>query len=203
VQKQGDVYLLYDVTQDVNLEGIRSRTLPMQINGVGVTADKIDLFPGSYVLTTGNDYISYGGGPMVITSPNDYPSAYDHRPAITEEGTKAVVAAAKAKLDACVKEAKFKPSGCPFLNVRENPGQNIKESSLKRRIVDNPFTNVKPRTDYQDPAVAEFSITVRWTATASGSQNGRSARFEIPNATDFTTVRARLTNDPIKVVFGR
>ena len=98
VQKQGDVYRLYDVTQDVNLEGIRSRTLPMQINGVGVTADRIDLFPGSYVLTTGNDYIAYGGGPMVITSPGDYPSAYDHRPAITEAGTKAVVAAAKTKL---------------------------------------------------------------------------------------------------------
>ena len=203
VQKQGDVYRLYDVTQDVNLEGIRSRTLPMQINGVGVTADRIDLFPGSYVLTTGNDYVAYGGGPMVITSPGDYPSAYDHRPAITEAGTKAVVAAAKTKLAACAKEATFKPSGCPFLNIRENPGQNIRESSVKRKIRDNPFTNVKPRADYQDPAVAEFSITVRWSATASGTQNGRSARFEIPNATDFTTVRARLTNDPIKVTFGR
>ena len=203
VQKQGDNFLLYDVTQDVNLETIRSRTLPMQINGVGVTSDKVDLFPGSYVFTSGSPYIAYGGGPMVITSPNDFGSAYDHRPAITAAGTKAVVAAAKTKLAACAKQAKFKPSGCPFLNIRENPGQNITESSLKRRIVGNPFSNVEPRTDYQDPSIAEFSITVRWTATASGTQNGRSARFQIPNATDFTTVRARLTNDPIKVVFGR
>ncbi len=203
VQKQGNVYRLYDVTQDVNLEGIRSRTLPMQINGVGVTSDRVDLFPGSYLLTSGNNYIAYGGGPMVITSPGDYPSAYDHRPAITEAGTKAVVAAAKAKLAACAEEAKFKPSGCPFLNIRENPGQNIRESSVKRRIVGNAFTNVKPRTDYQDPSVAQFSITVRWRATASGTQNGQNARFEIPNATDFTTVRVRMTNDPLKVVFGR
>ena len=170
VQKQGENFLLYDVTQDVNLETIRSRTLPMQINGVGVTSDKVDLFPGSYVFTSGSPYIAYGGGPMVITSPNDFASAYDHRPAITAAGTKAVVAAAKTKLAACAKQAKFKPSGCPFLNIRENPGQNITESSLKRRIVGNPFSNVEPRTDYQDPSIAEFSITVRWTATASGTQ---------------------------------
>ena len=74
---------------------------------------------------------------------------------------------------------------------------------MKRKIVDNPFTNVKPRAYYQDPSVAEFSVTVRWSASASGTQNGRSARFEIPSATDFTTVRARLTNEPIKVTFGR
>ena len=203
VQKQGENFLLYEVSQDVNLETIRSRTLPMQINGVGVTSDKVNLFPGSYVFTSGSNYIAYGGGPMVINSPNDFANAYDHRPAITSAGTKAVVAAAKAKLAGCAKQAKFKPSGCPFLNIRENAGQNITESSLRRRIVGNPFSNVEPRTDYQDPSIAEFSITVRWTATASGTQNGQSARFQIPSATDFTSVRARLTNDPIKVVFGR
>ena len=203
VQKQGDVYLLYDVTQDVNLENIRNRTLPMQINGVGVTSDTVHLFPGSYRLTTGSDYIAYGGGPMVISSPNDFPSAYDHRPVITSAGTKAVIAAAKTKLEGCAKEAEFKPSGCPFLNIRENPGQNITESSVRRRIIGNPFSNVEPRTDFQDPAIAEFSITVRWSATASGTQNGQRARFTISSATDFTQVRARLTNDPIKVVFGR
>ena len=120
VQKQGDVYRLYDVTQDVNLEGIRSRTLPMQINGVGVTADRIDLFPGSYVLTTGNDYIAYGGGPMVITSPGDYPSAYDHRPAITEAGTKAVVAAAKTKLGGVRQGGHVQAVRLP---VPEHPGE--------------------------------------------------------------------------------
>ena len=203
VQKQGETYLLYDVTQDVNLESLRSRTLPLQINRVGVTSDTVHLFPGSYVLTTGSDYVAYGGGPMVITSPNDFPSAYDHRPAITEAGTKAVVAAAKAKLNDCVKQAKFKPSGCPFLNIRENPGQNITESSIRRKIAEDPFSNVKPRIDFQDPSIAEFNLTVRWEATASGTQSGQRSRFSIDNATDFTTVRARLTNDPIKVVFGR
>lgn len=203
VQKQGEVFLLYDVTQDVDLETVRSRTLPMQINGVKVTTDKVDLFPGSYALSTGSDYVTYGGGPMVITSPNDYGNAYDHKPEITEAGIKAVVAAAKVKLAGCAKEAKFRPSGCPFLNVRENPGQNITESSLRRKITEDPFANAEPRADYQDPAIAEFSITVRWTVTARGTQNGRSTRFEIPSATDFTTVRARLTNDPLKVVFGR
>jgi hypothetical protein len=203
VQKQGENYLLYDVTQDVNLETIRSRTLPLQINGVGVTADKVDLFPGSYALTTGNNYIAYGGGPLVITGPTDYASAYDHRPAITEAGTKAVVAAARTKLAGCAKEAKLKPSGCPFLNIRENSGQNVNESSIRRRILEDPFSNVEPRLDYRDPAIAEFNFTVRWSATASGTQSGRRARFEIPSASDFTTVRARLTNEPIKVVFGR
>ena len=203
VQKQGDVYLLYDVTQDVNLENIRHRSLPMRINGVGVTSDTVHLFPGSYLLTTGSPYVTYGGGPLVIKSPNDFARAYDHRPVITSAGTKAVVAAAKTKLEGCAEEAAFKPSGCPFLNIRENPGQNIRESSVRRRIIGNPFADVEPRTDFQDPAVAEFSITVRWSAKASGSQNGQRASFSIDSATDFTRARARLTNDPVKVVFGR
>ena len=38
--KQGEDYLLSEVSQDVNLETIRSRTLPLQINGVGVTSTR-------------------------------------------------------------------------------------------------------------------------------------------------------------------
>lgn len=204
VQKQGDIYLLYRVTQDLNLENLRNRTLPLLINGVEVKTDNIDLFPGSYAFSSGNENVGYGSGePLLIKSPTDYPNAYDYRPTITAAGTKAFVRAAKAKLNGCVKEAKFKPSGCPFLNVRENPGQSITESSLKRKITEDPFTNVEPRLDYQDPAVAEFSITVRWEATASGTQSGRRSSFTIDNATDFTTVRGRLTGKDIKVLFGR
>lgn len=204
VQKQGDSYRLYRATQDVNLESLRNRTLPLLVNGVEVKTDDIDLFPGSYAFSSGNDYVGYGSGePLLIKSPTDYPNAYEYRPTITEAGTRAVVGAAKAKLNACVKEARFKPSGCPFLNVQERAGQNITESSLRRKILEDPFTNVEPRLDYQDPAVAEFSVTVRWEAKASGTQSGSRTTFAIDDARDFTTVRARLTGKEVKVVFGR
>jgi hypothetical protein len=203
VQKQGETYLLYRVTQDLSLENLRNRTLPLLINGIEVKTDNIDLFPGSYVFSSGNENISYGSGdPLLIKSPNDYPNAYDYRPAITAAGTKAFVAAAKAKLNACAKEAKFRPSGCPLLAIRESPGQNITESSLRRKITEDPFINVEPRLDYQDPAVAEFSVTVRWEVRASGTINGQRAKFE-DTFSNYTSVRGRLTGKDIKVVFGR
>lgn len=202
VQKQDDNYLLYRVTQDVNVDSLRNRTLPFLVNGVEVKTDNIDLFPGSYVFSSGNENVDYGSGePLLIKSPNDYPNAYDYRPTITAAGTKAMVAAAKAKLTACAKEAKFKPSGCEFLYIQARSGQKLIESSIKRKILEDPLANVEPRLDYADPSVGEFSFTVRWEATLRGTDNGRTGRLTVTPTSDFVTVRARLTNDPIKVTF--
>ena len=202
VQKTGDNYLLYDVTQNVNVEAIRSRTLPLLINGVAVQSDEVHLFPGSYLLTSGNEYANYGNGALLVKHPNDYPNAYDLRPELTKAGADAFLDAAKAKLAACVKEQKLRPAGCAFFNLREREGQDIDEKTIKRTIEKDPWSNAEPKLDFQDPAVAEVSVTVDWSVTAKGSEDGRSGDYSA-DGYDYVTVRAKITEDPLKPVFSR
>jgi hypothetical protein len=202
VRKTGDKYLLYDVAQDVDLQTVRSRTLPLLINGVAVQADKVYLFPGSYVLTSGNEYANYGEGTLVLKHPADYPDAYKLRPELTKAGDDALIDAARAKLTSCLKEPKLRPAGCAFFNLRELAGQDIDEKTIKRTMEGDPWSNAEPRLNHQDPGVAEVSVSVTWSATAKGSEDGRSATFEA-NGYEYVTARAKVTDDPLKVVFGR
>jgi hypothetical protein len=202
VQKSGDNYLLYDIAQNVSVESIRSRTLPLLINGVPVQTDEVNLFPGSYLLTSGNEYASYGNGKLVIKHPGDYPNAYDLRPKLTKAGTDAFISAAKAKLAACVKEPKLRPAGCPFFNLREREGQDIDEKTIKRTIDGDPWSNAEPKLNFQDPGIAEVSVSIDWSATAKGHEDGRSATFSA-DGYDYVTAKAAITDDPLKPVFSR
>jgi hypothetical protein len=140
VQKTGDNYLLYDIAQNFSVESIRSRTLPLLINGVAVQSDEVYLFPGSYLLTSGNEYASYGNGALVVKHPGDYPNAYELRPKLT--------------------------------------------------------------LNYQDPAIAEVGISIDWSATAKGREDGQSATFAA-DGYDYVTVKAKITEGPLKPVFTR
>ena len=121
------------------------------INGVAVQTDEVHLFPGSYLLTSGNEYANYGNGALVVKHPNDYPNAYDLRPELTKAGADAFLDAAKAKLAACVKEQKLRPAGCAFFNLREREGQDIDEKTIKRTIDKDPWNNAEPKLDYSGP----------------------------------------------------
>ena len=201
VQKRGDNYLLYDIAQKLSIESIRSRTLPLLINGVPAQTDNVYLFPGSYLFTTGNKYATYGNGKLVIKHPTDYPTNYDLNPKLTKVGTDALVAAAKAKLAFCVKQPKLRPAGCAFFNLRERSGQDINEKTIKRKIDGDPWNNAKPKLSFSDPGIAEVGVSVTWSATAKGRENGRNATFTA-DGYEYVTARAKITEQPLKVTFG-
>ena len=186
-----------------NLDVIRSRTLPLLINGVAVQTDKVYLFPGSYVLTTGSKFARYGSGTLLLKHPAEYANTLELRPELTEAGEDAFIDAAKAKLTSCLKERKLQPTGCPYFRLRELSGQDLDEKTIKRTLEKDPWSNAEPRLDYQNPAIVEVSVSVTWSATARGRQNGRSATFETSNVYEYVTARATVTDDPLKVVFGR
>ena len=121
---------------------------------------------------------------------------------MTREGEDAFIDAAKAKLSSCLKESKLQPTGCPYFKLRELAGQDIDAKTIKRTLEKDPWSNAEPRLDYQDPAVAEVSVSVTWSATAKGRQNGRTTTFEA-NGYEYVTARANITEDPLKVQFGR
>ena len=70
VSKEGDDFRLSEATQELNLGSVRSKTVPMFINGTKVTTDKITVLPGSYSATSGIATIDYGGkSTFLIKSP--------------------------------------------------------------------------------------------------------------------------------------
>lgn len=200
VQKTGNAFRLTDATQDINLESIRSRTLPMLINGVKVTTDKVTVFPGSYAFSSGNEHVSYGSNAVTVTSPQDYTTTTDLRPTISEAGTKAFLAAGRAALDKCMDRREVAPAGCPN-KAREGYGQNFDEDTMRWELVEDPWESVKPRLDYQNPAVAEASVTARIRGTVEGTQNGQRTKFKTLSTSEFFTVRGNLIKEPIKVTF--
>ena len=82
-------------------------------------------------------------------------------------------------------------------------GQNLDEKTIKRTIEKDPWSNAEPRLDYSDPAIAEVSVSVTWSATIKGRQNGQTETFTTGSRYEYVTARAKVTEDPLKVVFSR
>jgi len=63
------------------------------------------------------------------------------------------------------------------------------EDTTRWRLEEDPWDNLEPRLDYQNPAVAQAYVTARITGTVEGTQNGRRGRFKTLTSTEFFTVR--------------
>jgi hypothetical protein len=203
VEKSGDDWKVRETYVDLNLSYARNRTLPMLINGTAVKTDKILLFPGTYTFTTGSKWVDYGTeNKLFISGPTDYPSASGLKPTITEQGYNEVVKQGKAKLNACLKQAKLAPSGCPN-RVRANSGQKVTESSVQWALREDPWSNLKLRLDYDDPAQMRTYFSPSFTFKAKGTQDGRPVTFDdtyVSSATSY--FNADLGGDAVKVGFS-
>jgi len=199
VEKDGDVWKLRDVAADLDLQSRRSKTLPMLINGVNVETDKVLLFPGSYTFTTGNKYVDYGkSNTLVLKSPTEYPDGLsDIQATLTSAGDKAFTNAVEDSVKKCMKSKDLKNPGCPN-NVTKVSGATPKEGTFKWTYDKDALDNMKPRLDYDNPAVAEASVYLGMKA--EGECKGGSCRI-----TPYTSPKpvVNMTQDPLKVVWKR
>lgn len=203
VNKVGDAWKLTKTYAEMDLSYTRNKTLPMKINGTELKTDKVRIFPGSYEFTSDSKYIDYGEeNVLLLKSPSDYPSASDIRPTLTEAGYNDFVKTAKAALDSCVKQKKLAPTGCPF-GIKALSGQKIDESSIKWELTEDPFENLKPRLDSQNPAVVEASASMTFEFSAKGTSSGRSTTFGPQKVFRYVQMSANMTQDPLKVTFTR
>jgi hypothetical protein len=199
VSKEGDVFQLSNTTQDLDLGSARSNTVPMLLNGVKVTADKVTLLPGSYAATSGIANVNYGSkSTFVLKSPEDYASI-QLTPTLSKAGSAAFVKGAKTAMDACLKQHSLAPKGCPFA-LTKSSDQKIDSGSIRWTLSGNPWSNLKPRLDYQNPAIAEASASMTFSFRAHGSQNGRSGTFR-QKVYEFVQMTGNVTKSPVKVTF--
>ena len=178
-QEKGGTWTIQRGIIEMNLESQRDETLKMFINGVEVTTDTANLFPGTYTFTTDSKWVTYGkSGNDTFTGPSDYdrPSL---EPALNSAGKTAFLKNVKTAFKKCLRQHKLAPSGCPN-KLRETKGQKINQSTIRWGVKKDPFRNAKPRLDYQDPTSVELDFYPSYTFKGRGTVNGRAASFTGP-----------------------
>lgn len=177
VTKESGSWRLSRAVSEFDLGYQRDETLPMTINGVEVTTDKVSLFPGVYAFSADSKWVTYGDkAEFRLTGPSDY-DAPRLTPTLSSAGRSAFLKATKTALDKCLAQRKIAPSGCPN-RIALRKGQKVTESTIRWSLTADPFKNARVTLDSSDPTVAEASFYPRYRVRANGSDNGRSVRFD-------------------------
>jgi hypothetical protein len=201
VTQSGDAWKLREAGSEFDFTTMRKNTLPMLINGQELEVDKVTLFPGAYALTTGTDYVGYGqnGGLFTVKSNSDYLSSGDLIPELTPEGQKAYVDAVKASTKACLQKKELSPENCPN-QAGNDQSFKIEAGTIKwtQRGTD-PFANLKPRLDYENPNIATSRPSLQLQVTADCSSS--SGRCSL-NTYNFSEATVDMTREPLTVTWA-
>lgn len=180
---------------------IRRTTLPwvaLTIDGQPVTADYLQLFPGSYVVGSSDDRIEINHPTLLVTSPGARPDTGAMSIGLSTKGRAAVHTAAQRALRSCLKKRSLSPAGCGF-GVRLRSGYRANTATIRWTITKgaNGMTTFEPTLDPSTPYVAEgpVSVTLKcsFLSTDGGSWYGRAS---------ITWVQVDLSEKTPKVSFG-
>lgn len=177
VTEVGGSWKVSRAVTELDLSYQRNDTLPININGVAVKQDKVSLFPGHYVFTTDNAFVSLGSkNSITLTGPSDYESP-QLTPTLTAAGKAAFVASTKAAFRKCLDQHKLRPSGCPN-KIKPDKGQKFKESTVRWSVTNNPFKNVRASVDSSDPTSVQASFPTTYNFKAKATLNGQSVQYD-------------------------
>jgi len=155
-----------------------AKGLPLTLNGVKVSADKVDLFPGAYELGTSAKYITLGsGGDFLVQQPSDYPTI-EAKPALTSEGQRLVKRKVTAAVNTCVASKKLK-AGCGLDLPPSVDGYRFKDGTVKRTLgagARSKLKSIKPELDYSTPTLAEVDFYAYIDTLVDGVKGGRTYR---------------------------
>lgn len=170
VRKQDDGGVLLErSTVTVQVTAKRSPAIPMLINGEKFDANSFEVFPGSYVWTTGLPFLSYEANQLVVSTLDSRPELSLITPALTKEGREALIATGRASLQACIASKELAPQGCPFAQRAPSP---IVPGSITWHLTNDPWTNVNPRLSTQKEVAEvvidlQLAISLRYTNGSS------------------------------------
>ncbi len=126
--------------------------------------DKFYLFPGSYTVTSGNDYVGYPANkPLLVKSPSDYASTSDLDPTLTTAGKAAFTTAVKSAVAKCVASTSLDP-GCGMSAFRAASG--VKVTDVKHKISTGSLDRMSIEIGYSDPYTAHSYPSVQIDTTA-------------------------------------
>lgn len=178
VDNSSGSYLVDQGYAEIDL-GDLTNGLPLTVNGVKTSADKVDLFPGSYQLGTTAKYISLGSSAnFLVQQPDDFPDI-EPKPVLTAQGQAIFKQKVTAAIQACVRSMKLNP-GCGLnTDPKTDDGDTVKENSVHRTLTADAKAQIKNMTatlDFDNPTVAEdedFSAEVNTSAVLTKGKVSR------------------------------
>ena len=102
------------------------------INGVAIPADDPKVFPGSYEVATGSEYLVLEGGPLLITKNSDYLGVYDLELVVSEAGIAIFREKVIAEAQACLASMALDPGCGAALSGTLSDGTPIRDGSVMR-----------------------------------------------------------------------
>jgi len=207
VAKEGDSWKLSEVAQKIDLQNIRTTTLPMTINSVKVQTDNVYLFPGVYAVSSGLPAVSYGNGSLTVKSLADYTSTSDLDPTLTGVGKTDFIKQSKALLASCLGQKSLAPKGCGFHTtnrVKDSSGKivtvKVNTASIKwTATAGGGLASLDPRLDYDNPVKATANLSVVVRLTYIGTVGG--TRFTVSGTHFIEDALGNLTKNPIAITF--
>lgn len=180
VEKVGNEWKLDSVATPVDLSRLKVKPT---INGVKATTDKIFLFIGSYTFATGNKYVDFVDGKNVvrITEPQEYGGSSvssDLELQLLADGKALMLQKAQESLNACMAKRELKPEGCPFYANPNTTGTTVHMETLKYTAEGEQFADAKPRLEYDNPLVAQFSYYPKIRYYLEGTKNGTRGKWD-------------------------
>lgn len=166
VVKLGQAWYVQNVTGSIDLTPLGS--VPAKVAGVDTRgAFTIDVFPGSYTVASTDPAVSLSKATVVVKNPGDTKKAKP-KVAISDKGVKKIQAAAKKKLDSCLKQKALAPRGCGF-GITLAQGSSIKTSSIKWTVSTGNISAIKPTiaSDGLPFSSAKTSLTLRFRANST------------------------------------
>lgn len=199
VSKTADGYAVKEVGNDLDLSRLRANTLPLLINGKQVETDKVVLFPGVYTVTSGTPNVAYGEtGKLTVKGGSDYVSTIDLQPTLTPAGEKAFTAAVRQSTLSCLKKKELSPTNCPN-QAGSSQSYKIDKATIAWKLKDSDaFANLKPRLDYDNPALASVYPSLQMEITASCSSPSGRCSLSTYSRGD---VKADMTKTPVAVTW--
>ncbi|MBA8792804.1 hypothetical protein FHX74_000398 [Friedmanniella endophytica] len=198
VEKFGSTWKLENVANDVKLYSSSYEGLPLLVSGVKVTGDTIYLFPGTYAISTGSKYVTWGTSSITVKDPEGYVSMSGLSPKLTSAGTSAVTAAVKSAGEACVKERKATTSCGP--SIHPPSGTKVDTSTIRWSVSFGSFSKLSSvRLNYEDGRQAVGYVSVGMKAKYVGTYKGRKTNFSSYSTEFVDKPVVNLFSEPLKV----
>ena len=194
VVKVNGAWKLSEVVNELNLDLVRQPSVPMRVNGVPVTRNRVRLLPGAYAFT-GNGYLGYGTrNVLLVRTPSDLVNVYGLRAGLTPLGTQKVKAVAQNSYRACLRSRSPRPRNCPF--EWTNSTYRFVDGAVRwRQTGSDPFRTA--RVSFSTVRGAEIVISLRVRLSGNCRFNGQRGTCR-GNVTGTGVGTVNLARSPLK-----
>jgi cytochrome c551/c552 len=134
VVRSGGQWKLDEVSAPARLALLDTGEAGLELNGTVVAATEVQLFPGSYALTTTDPRFRIAAGTFVVEGPGRSPDLYSAELALSSQGRTAIESASRRHLNDCVDRRQLMPKGCGF-GAKAAEGVTFAPSGISWRVV--------------------------------------------------------------------